>query len=181
MPFSKASRRVMPRRDSQRVESRAISNWLDWKLSQRTFPIPKVQDSGNICSLRSQNCCRLITVCLFFFAFWVRDYPALVPPSYVGCMGWEGCRLSSFTDAVAPAPGWAWCHAKNGPMGIFCREIEFFFPHGEMKWINICDQKKAQVVATIQTSHSYLLIVGRVNVMLDYMQMTMKWLVVCLK
>ena len=59
-------------------------------------------------------------------------------------------------------------------MGIFWREIEFFFPHGEMKGINIFDRNEAQVVATIQTSHSNLLIVGRVNVMLDYMQMTMK-------
>lgn len=116
-------------------------DWTELKLSQRTVPIPKVQDSGNICSSRSQNCCRLL--CLFFFAFWVRDYPALVPPSYVGCMGWEGCGLSSFPDAVAPGPGWAWCPAKNGLMGIFWREIEFSFPYGEMKWVNTCVQKEA--------------------------------------
>lgn len=40
--------------------------------------------------------------------------------------------------------------------------------------MDICDQKEAGVVAAIKTPHSNLLIMGRVNVMLDYMQMTMK-------
>lgn len=174
-----------PREWSQELE-RTI-DWTELKLSQGTFPIPRVQDSGNICSLGSQNCCRLITsICLLFFPFRVRGvYWVILPFSTITCWvhGMGGVQTIYLALQIHRHCIWTWLSlmpCKNGTMGMFWRGISCF-SHGEMEWMDICDQKEAGVVAAIKTPHSNLLIMGRVNVMLDYMQMTMKWQVVCLK
>lgn len=60
----------------------------------------------------------------------------------------------------------------NGTMGIFWRGIEAFFFHIEK--LTECDQKEAKFMAAIKISQSSLLILGRLNVILDYMPMPMR-------
>lgn len=168
----------MKKRNSQRVELEWHSQELwrtrdstEWRPSQRTFPISRVQDSGNICSIGSQNCDRLITtICLLFLPLWVGVCIVILFLFHHHLLGaWEG----KAADNLSSPPDAQVLHlALIKPDAMTTLDFGYvwggteYFSHGEIR-VNICDQKEARVVAALKTSPSSLLIVGRVNVMLD--------------